>query len=161
MNLNSSSSTLVILSPDLLGLFVVQLLSHVWLCDPWTIARYPSLSPEVCPNSCPLSQWCYQTILSSATPFFFCLQSFPTLGSFQMSWLFTLGGQSTGASVLPSSLQWIQGWFLSELTPLISKLSKELSGVFSSITIQKHQFSGARPSLCFNSHICTWLLEKL
>ena len=27
-------------------------------------------------------------------------------------------------------------------------------------TVQKHQFFGAQPSLWFNSHICTWLLEK-
>ena len=36
----------------------------------------PSLSPGVCSNSCPLSQWCYLTISSSAA-LFFCLQSFP------------------------------------------------------------------------------------
>ena len=30
----------------------------------------PSLSPGVCSNSCPLNQWCYLTISSSATPFF-------------------------------------------------------------------------------------------
>ena len=29
----------------------------------------------VCWNSCPLSQWCYLTITSSAAPFSFCLQS--------------------------------------------------------------------------------------
>ena len=37
----------------------------------------PSLSPRVCWDSCSLSQWCYLTILSSVTPFSFCLQSFP------------------------------------------------------------------------------------
>ena len=31
----------------------------------------PSQSPRVCTNSCPLSQWCYLTILSSDTLFFF------------------------------------------------------------------------------------------
>ena len=30
--------------------------------------------------------------------FSYCLQSFPVLGSFQMSWLFPSGGQSTGTS---------------------------------------------------------------
>ena len=38
-------------------------------------------------------------ISSSATPFFFCIQSFPTSGSFPMSRLFTSGGQIGGASV--------------------------------------------------------------
>ena len=33
----------------------------------------PPLSPGVCSNSCPLSQWCYLTILSSASLFSFCL----------------------------------------------------------------------------------------
>ena len=37
----------------------------------------PSLSPGVCSNSHPLSQWCYLTIPSSAALFSFCLQSFP------------------------------------------------------------------------------------
>ena len=35
----------------------------------------PSLSPWVCPNSCPLSQWCHPTISSSVAPFS-CPQSF-------------------------------------------------------------------------------------
>ena len=49
-------------------------------------ARLPcsSPSPKVCSNSCPWSRWCYITISSSATPFSFCLQSFPASGSFTM-----------------------------------------------------------------------------
>ena len=35
-----------------------------------------SIISGVCSNSCPLSRWCYLTILSSAIPFSFCLQSF-------------------------------------------------------------------------------------
>ena len=54
----------------------------------------------------------------------------------------------------------IQGWFPLGLTGMISLLSKALSGVFSSTTVQKHQFFGAQPSLCSNSHNYTWLLEK-
>ena len=42
----------------------------------------PSLSPGVCSNACPLSQWCCPTISSSAAPFSFCLQSFPDWGVF-------------------------------------------------------------------------------
>ena len=41
---------------------------------------------------------------SSAAPFSFCLQSFPAPGSFPMSRLFALGGQSTGASASASVL---------------------------------------------------------
>ena len=52
------------------------------------------LSPGDCSNLCPLSQWCYLTISSSATSFSFCLQSFPASGSFPMSWHFASGDQS-------------------------------------------------------------------
>ena len=54
----------------------------------------------------------------------------------------------------------IQGWFPLGLTGLISLLSRELSRVFSSTTVWKHQFFGSQPSLWSNSHICTQLLEK-
>ena len=43
-----------------------------------------SLTPGTYPNSCPLSQWCHPTNLSSVVPFS-CLQSFPASGSFPMS----------------------------------------------------------------------------
>ena len=59
-----------------------------------------------------------------------------------------------------SSPMYIQGWFPLGLTGLISLLSKGLSRVFSSTTVQKHQFFGAQPSLWFSSHICTWLLKN-
>ena len=59
-------------------------------------ARLPfaSLSPRVCSNSCPLSQWYHPTISSSVDPFSSCPQSFPASGSFPMSQLFKSGGQS-------------------------------------------------------------------
>ena len=75
-----------------------------------TRLSHPSLSPRVCSNSCPLSQWCQSTISSSVT-LFSCLQSFPASGSFSVSQLFASDDQSLGASapasVLPMS---IQGW---------------------------------------------------
>ena len=58
----------------------------------------PPLSLGVCSNSCPLSQWCYLTISSSATHFSFCLQSFPASESFPLRRFFSSGGQSIGAS---------------------------------------------------------------
>ena len=118
------------------------------------------LSPGVCSNSCPVSQWCHPTII-------FChslllLPSiFPISGSFPTSWLFASGGWSIGASasatVLPVN---IQAWFPLGLTGLISLQSKGISRVFSSTKVQKHQFFGTRPSLWFNTHICTWLLRR-
>ena len=65
---------------------------------------HPSLPPGVCPNSCPLSQWCYPTISSSVILVSSCLQSFPASGSFPMSQFFTSGGQSIGASPSASVL---------------------------------------------------------
>ena len=92
----------------------------------------PSLSYKVCSNSCPLSQWCHPTILSSVFPFSSCLQSFPASGSFLMSWLFASGGQNTGTSVSASVLPVnIQDWFPLRLTGFKSLLSKRLSRVFS------------------------------
>ena len=98
----------------------------------------------------PLSQWCNPIISSSVTPFSSCSQSFPTSGSFLMSQLFTSGGQNIGASVLASDFpKSIKGWFPLGLTDLISLLSKGLSKVFSSTTVQKHKFFGSLSSLLF------------
>ena len=119
----------------------------------------PSLSPRVCSNSCSLSRWCHPTISSSVTHFS-CHQSFPASGSFPVSWLFASGSQSNGASASVLTMN-IQGWFPSGLTGMISLLSKGLSRVFSITTVWKHQFFSAQPSLLSNSHIYTWLLEKL
>ena len=114
----------------------------------------PSLSPGVCLNSCPLSQWCHPIISSSAGPFSSCPQYFPASESFPMSQFFASGGQSTGASASASVLPVnIQGWFPLGLTGLISFLSKGLLRIFSSTIVQKHQFLGAQPSLWSNTHI--------
>ena len=144
----------------------VQLLSYVQLfATPWMVARQTSLSITIywsCSNSCLLSQWCYLTISSSAT-LFSCLQSFPASGSFPMSWLFASGGESIGSSASASTSAVpmnIQGSFPLGLTGLISLLSKGLSRVFFSTTVQKHQFPGIQSSLWSNSHIRLWLLVE-
>ena len=43
-----------------------------------TVITCPSLSPRVCSNSCPLSQWCHPTVSSSVAPSYF--QSSPESG---------------------------------------------------------------------------------
>ena len=149
----------------------VQSLICVWLfASPWTVAGQASLSitnsqsllklmsiESVMPSSHLIL--CHPLLLlPSIFNLSICLQS---SGSFQMSQLFTSGGQSIGASasvpVLPMT---IQGWFPLGWTGLMSLLSKTLSRVFSNTTVRKHQFFGAQPSLWSNSHIHTWLLEK-
>ena len=135
---------------------VVQLLSRVRLCNPMECSHglpCPSLSPWVFPNSCPLCQQCYLTV-SSSVALFSCHQSFPALGSFPVTWLFTSGGQSIGASASASIFpKNIQGCFPLRLTGLISLQSKGLLRFFSGTTIQKHQFFSSQPSLWSNSHI--------
>ena len=93
----------------------------------------PSQSAGVCSNSCPWSRRCHPTISPSVVPFSSypqsfpastcpqsfpasscpqsfpastCPQSFLASGPFPMSWLFTSGGQSIGASasVLPMNI---------------------------------------------------------
>ena len=111
----------------------------------------PSPTPGACSNSCPLSWWWHPTISSSVVPFSSCLHSFPALGSFPVSVLFTSDGQGIGTSasalVLPMS---IQGWLLLGLIDWFDP-----SSIFSSTTVWKHKFFVVQPSLW--SHIHTWL----
>ena len=108
----------------------------------------PSPTPRVYPNSCSSSQWCHPTISSSVGPFSFCLQSFPELGSFQMSRFSTSCGQTIGVSASTSVLPMnIQDWFPLGWTGWISLQSKGLSRVFSNTAVQKYQFFGAQLSL--------------
>ena len=99
-------------------------------------ARCPCLSPSprVCSNSCPVSQWCHSTILSSAASISSCPQSFPASRSFPVSQLFALGGQSirASASILPMNIQSVFPW---GLTGLVSFKSKEPLRVLYSTTI--------------------------
>ena len=80
--------------PTIRPLLLVMLVCLSVVSDsPWPYwlqhARLPYLppSPGACSNSCPVSQWCHPTISSFVIPFSSCLQSFPTLGSFVISWL--------------------------------------------------------------------------
>ena len=122
----------------------------------------PSLSFWVCSSSCMVWQRCHSTIISpSVTPFSSWPQSFPPIRVFSNESALASGGQSIGASASASVLPiTIQGWFPLWLTGLISLLSKGSSKFFSSTTVWRHQFFGTQPSLCPNSHIGTWLLEK-
>ena len=114
---NTADISLILLMKKkngLLFIVAVQSLSCVWLfaTNGLQHARLPcpSLSPSLLKLMS--SQWCYLTISFSATLFSFCLQSFLASGAFPMSWLFTSGGQSIGASASTSIFPMnIQGWF--------------------------------------------------
>ena len=107
---------------------------------------YPSPTPGVHTNPCPLSRWCHPTISYSVVPFSSCPQSLPASGYFQMSQFFTSGGQNIGVSastlVLPMNTQ---DWSLGQ-TGWISLQSKRLSRVFSNTIVLKHQFFGVQLS---------------
>ena len=110
-------------------LFVVQSLSHVWLSEiPWTAALQASLSFIISRSLLKflsIESMTLSKISSLVAPFSSCPQSFPASRSFLMSWLFTSGGPSIGASasVFPMN---IQDWFPLTLTGLISLQSKGL-----------------------------------
>ena len=67
---------------------------------PWTAAHQASLSFIISHSL--LKFISIESVMlsdsSSVTPFYFCLQPFPTSGSFPSSWLFASGGQCIGAS---------------------------------------------------------------
>ena len=113
----------------------VQLLSRVWLfATPWIAARQASLSITNCQSTQTHVRWVGDAIQPShpVVPFSSCPQSFPVSGSFQMSQLFTSGGQSIGVSASTSVLPMnTQDWSHLGWTGWISLQSKGLSRVFS------------------------------
>ena len=107
----------------------------------------PSLSPRVCSNWCPLSQWYCLTISSSVAPFSSCPQSFPASESFTMSQLFASVGQSIWSfsfSISPSNeysglfsfmINWfdllaVQGTLTSPPAPQFESNSSTLSLIY-------------------------------
>ena len=121
---------------------------------------YPSPTPRVYSNSCPLSQWCHPTISSSVILFSSCLQSFPAPGSFLMSQHFSPGGQSMGASALASVLSMKSGliFFRNDWFDLLA-----VQGTLKSLIqhrSSKALFFDTQPSSWSNSCIYTWVLEN-
>ena len=86
----------------------VQLLSRVRLfATPWIAARQASLSITISQSLLKLisiERGYHPTISSSVILSSSCLQSFPSLGCFQMSQFFASGGQSIGVSASTSVL---------------------------------------------------------
>ena len=128
---------------------VTQLCQTLWdpmnRSTPGLLSISNSQSP---PKPMSISRWCHSTISSSVVPFSSYLQSFPAWGSFQMSQLFTSGGQNVGVSASTSVLPMNpQDWSPLGQTGWISLQSKVLSRVLSNTTVQKHQFLGPQLSL--------------
>ena len=92
-------------------------------------------------------------------PLLFLSSIFPSIRVFPNEWALCITWPkywSFSFSISPSD----EYWFPLGLTRLISLKSKGLPRVFSSTTIQNHQFFGAQSSLWSNSHTHTLLLEK-
>ena len=128
----------------------VQSLSHVRLCDAMDCGT-PGLPVHHQLQFTQIHVHCVGDAIQpshSVFPFFSHLQSFPASGSFQMSQLFTSGGQSIGVSASISVLPMkTQDWSPLGWTGWISLQSEGLSKVFCNTTVQKHQFFGTQLSL--------------
>ena len=145
--------------------FAVQSLSHVWLfVTPWTEAHQASLSFTISRRFLKLttlSWWCHPTISTSIIPISSCTQFFPSIKVF--------------SNELALCIRWPRYWSFSfSISP--SKEYSELISFridwFDILAVQgslksllQHHSSKASifngPSLWSNSHIHTWLLEKL
>ena len=125
---------------------VVQSRSLVQLVETlWTAAHRTSLSFTI---SWSLLKFMFiESVMPSShlilrCPLLFLHSIVPSIRVFSNKSGLASGGQSIGASASASVLPMnIQGWFPLGLTGLISLLSKGLSRVFSSTTVQKPQFS--------------------
>ena len=143
--------------------YVVQSLSCVWFFV--TELQHTRL---LCPSlSCSLLKLVsIELVIPSnhlilSRPFLLMPSIFPSIKVFSTESILPIRWPCTGTSAIASVLPMnIQDWFPLGLTGLISFLSKGLSRVFTTTTVQKHQFFGAQHSLWSSSHICTWLLEK-
>ena len=96
----------------------------------WSLPKFMFIVPVMHP-----------AISSSVITFSSCLESFPALVSFPMSWLFVSGGQSIGASasVLPMN---IQDWFtlgLNGWSPAVQGFILAVQGVYTWLLAISHQ----------------------
>ena len=139
--------------------------SCLTLCNPMDCRRQASLSTTNSWSSLKLMSIelvIPSNILLLCHPLLLWPQYFPESGFFPLSQFFASSGQSIGVSVSASVLLMnIQDWFPLGWTGWISLQSKGFSRVFSNTAVQKHQFFGTQFSLQSNSHIHTWLLEKI
>jgi len=109
---------------NVLWMPVVFVVQSLWLfMTPWTTAHQASLSFTISWSLLKLMSIDLVIPSNHLVPcllFSSCPQSFPASVSFLMSWLYTSGGQNTGASALASVLPInIQDWFPLGLTCLI------------------------------------------
>ena len=124
-------------------------------------ARLPclSLSPGICSNSCPVELVMLSKHLILFCPILLLSSIFPSIRVFSNEsalhirwskyWNFSISPSNQYSGLISFRIDWF------DLLAVPGTLK-----VFSSTPIWKHQFFGSRPSLWFNSHIHTRLLEK-
>ena len=137
---------------------IAQSLSRVQLfATPWTIAHQVSLSFTISQSS--LKLMCTESVMSSKhlilcfpplllPSIFPSIRVFSNESSLHIRWP---KHWSFSYSISPSNEY--SEYFPLGLTGLISFLSKGLSRVFSSTTVQRHQCFSAQPFLLSRSHI--------
>ena len=144
-------------------LFVVQLLSHVWLfATAWTAARQTSMSftlslfklmsiELVMPSNHLIP--CHSLLVLPLD--FPSIRVFSNESALRIRWpkywsfSFNISPSNEYSGLIFFTIDWLD---------LLA-----VQGILKSLLqhhIQKHQFFGTQTSLWSNSHICTWLLEK-
>ena len=146
-------------SMDISSVQFSRLLSRVWLfVTPWGFPVHHQL-PEPAQTPEPVESVMPSNHLILCCPLLLLPSIFPSIRVVSNESVLCIRWPSIGGSATDLSMN-IQSWFPLGLTGLSSLQSKGFSRIFSSTTVQNHQFFGAQPSLWSNSHICTWLLEK-
>ena len=146
-----------------LRVVVIQLLNYVWLFDtPWTVALQASLSFTICQSL--LKLMFILSVMPSnhlilCHPLLLLSSIFPSIRVFSIKltlhnrwskyWSFSISPSYEYSGLISFRIDWFDLFAV-----------QRLSRVFSSSSVQKHQFFSTQPSLWFSSHICTWLLEK-
>ena len=142
----------------------VQSLSRIRLfATPWNAAHQASLSITNSRSSPKLM--CIESVMPSShlilcRPLLLLPSIFPSIRVFYNESTLPMRWPKYWSFSLSISPMNIQDWSPLGWTGWISLQSKGLSRVFSSTTVQKHQFFGAQLSSQSNSHIHTWPLEK-
>ena len=141
----------------------VQSLSHVRLfVIPWTIPSQASLSLTIS-GSLPklisialmmppsyLILWCCLLLLPSIFP---CIRDFSKELAVHIRWpkCWSFSFSTSPSKEYPGLVSFKIDWF---------DLLVGLLGVFSSTTVQRHQYFGILPSLLSRSNNCTWPLKR-
>ena len=143
---------------------VVQPLSCAWFfATPWTTVHPTPLSSSISlrllrfmsTESVMLSNY-----LVLCHPLLLLPSMFPSIRAFSNELVLHIRWPKYWSFSFSNGPSIDQCWFPLGMTGLIFLLPKELSRVFSRITIENHQFFGTQPFLWSNFHIHTWLLEK-